>query len=104
VVQAADGAGSTGYLVRAAAEAPAGSALAIGTEINLVNRLARRHADKTIVPLARSLCGAMYRISEYSLLATLESIEGGRPQHIVRVDAETGRWANEALQRMLAAG
>lgn len=101
VVQAADGAGSTGYLVRTAAEAPAGSSLAIGTEINLVGRLARRHTDKTIVPLARSLCGAMYRSSEHTLLATLESIEAGRPQHVVRVEAETARWANEALQRML---
>ncbi len=104
VVQAADGAGSTGYLVRAAAEAPAGTALAIGTEINLVNRLVQRYPEKTILPLARSLCGAMYRISEYSLLQTLESIVAGRPQHIVRVDADTARWANEALQRMLGAG
>ncbi len=104
VVQAADGAGSTGYIVRAAAEAPAGSALAIGTEINLVSRLARRHADKTIIPLARSLCGTMYRIDERKLLATLESIVAGRPQHIVTVAEETTRWANEALQRMLSVG
>lgn len=104
VVQAADGAGSTGYLVQAAAEAPAGSALAVGTEINLVSRLARRHPEKTILPLARSLCGAMYRISEYSLLQTLESIAAGQPQNIARVDADTARWANEALQRMLAVG
>jgi len=104
VVQAADGAGSTGYIVRAAAEAAPGSALAIGTEINLVTRLARRHADKTIVPLARSLCGAMYRINEYNLLQTLESIVAGCPEHVVRVDPETARWANQALQRMLSVG
>ena len=102
VVQAADGAGSTGYLVQAAAGAAAGSTLAIGTEINLVSRLARRHPDKAIIPLARSLCGAMYRISEHSLLATLESILTGSPRHVVHVDAETTRWANEALRRMLS--
>jgi quinolinate synthase len=102
VVQAADGNGSTGYLVRAANETPVGSALAIGTEINLVNRLARRNPGKTIIPLARSLCGAMYRINEQNLLATLESIRAGRPQHVVTVDPDTTRWANEALQRMLA--
>ena len=101
VVQAADGAGSTSYIVRAAAEASPGSTLAIGTEINLVNRLAQRYLDKTIIPLARSLCGAMYRLNEYSLLATLESIVAGQPRHIVRVDPETAHWANQALQRML---
>lgn len=104
VVQAADGAGSTGYIVRAAAEAPAGSTLVIGTEINLVARLARRYPEKTIVPLARSLCGTMYRIDETKLLATLESILAGRPQHVVTVDTETTRWANEALRRMLDVG
>jgi quinolinate synthase len=104
VVQASDGAGSTSYLVKAAAEAPPGASLAIGTEIHLVSRLAARHRDKTIVPLARSLCGAMYRISEYHLLATLESILAGRPQYVVRVEAETAYWANQALQRMLRAG
>jgi quinolinate synthase len=104
VVRAADGAGSTGYIVKAAAQAPPGAALAIGTEINLVSRLARRHRDKTIVPLARSLCGAMYRISVHSLLQTLESISAGSPQHIVQVDQETACWANQALQRMLAVG
>ena len=103
VVLAADEAGSTSHIVQAAARAPAGSALAIGTEINLVRRLARRHRDKTIVPLARSLCGAMYRISEHHLLATLESILAGQPQHVVRVDPEVASWANRALQRMLEA-
>jgi quinolinate synthase len=101
VVQASDGSGSTGYIVKAAAEAPPGAVLAIGTEIHLVNRLARRHQDKTILPLSRSLCGAMYRINEYSLLASLESIIDGEPKHVVRVDAETTHWANQALQKML---
>ena len=102
VVQASDAAGSTGFIVRAAQEAVPGSTLAIGTEINLVNRLARRHPDKAIVPLARSLCGAMYRINEYNLPQTLESIAAGRPAHVVQVDAETTYWANQALQRMLS--
>ncbi|MGQ9684152.1 MAG: quinolinate synthase NadA [Anaerolineae bacterium] len=102
VVQAADASGSTSYIVRAAEGAAPGSSLAIGTEIHLVARLARLHPDRTIVPLARSLCGTMYRINERNLLATLESILAGRPQHIVRVEPETTRWANEALRRMLA--
>lgn len=101
VVQASDAAGSTGLIVREAKEAPTGSTLAIGTEINLVSRLANRYRDKAIIPLARSLCGTMYRINEHNLLQTLESIREGHPQHIVRVDAETTYWANEALQRML---
>jgi len=104
VVQAADGAGSTGYIVRAAEEAPAGSTLAIGTEIHLVARLAQRYPEKTILPLARSLCGTMYRIDPFKLLATLESIVAGHPQYVVTVDPETTRWANEALGRMLSVG
>ncbi len=103
VVQAADAAGSTGLIVREASQAPPGSTLAIGTEINLVNRLARRNGDKTIIPLARSLCGAMYRINEYNLLETLASIQAGRPAHVVRVEEEIAYWANQALQRMLNA-
>ncbi len=104
VVQAADGAGSTGYLVKEAAAARPGSTVAIGTEINLVSRLARRHADRTVVPLARSMCGAMYRINEHNLLRTLESIVEGHPACVVQVAPETTHWANQALQRMLSAG
>ena len=102
VLQAADASGSTSYIVKAVEQAAPGSSLAIGTEIHLVARLARLHPDCTIVPLSRSLCGTMYRIHERNLLATLESIIAGRPQHIVRVEPETTRWANEALGRMLA--
>jgi len=68
----------------------------------LVNRLVRRNPGKQIIPLARSLCGAMYRINEHNLLQTLESIEAGEPRHVVRVDPDTAQWANQALQRMLS--
>ena len=73
----------------------------MGTEINMVARLDREHPDKQIVPLARSLCGAMYRTTPVGLRDALRSCLAGAPIHVVRVDEETRRWANLALERML---
>jgi quinolinate synthase len=101
VVAAADAYGSTAQIARYVQEAPAGSTIAIGTEINMVGRLAREHPDKKIVPLARSLCGAMYRTTPEGLREALRSCVRGNPIHVVRVDPETRRWANLALERML---
>jgi quinolinate synthase len=99
VVRLADGNGSTRYLVQAAAEAPAGSTLYIGTEINLVTRLAQDHPDKTILPLARSLCPNMYRITIRRLRDTLY----GLPlSEAVAVDPEVRQDARKALDRMLS--
>jgi quinolinate synthase len=67
----------------------------------MVNRLAQQHPDKTIVPLARSLCGAMYRTNPVNLGDALRSCAAGAPINVVQVDAETRRWANLALERML---
>lgn len=98
VVRMADGAGSTRYLVGAAAEAPAGSTLYIGTEINLVTRLSMEHRDKRILPLAHSLCPNMYRITMSRLRDTLAALPGGEP---VTVGENIRENARLALERML---
>jgi len=103
VVAQSDLSGSTSFIVRTVQDAPAGSAFAIGTEIHLVARLAKQNTNKTVVPLARELCGAMYRINSYNLCYTLDSLLAGEPVNVVRVPAEVSRWANQALQKMLAA-
>jgi len=102
VVAAADAYGSTSQIIRYVEDAPVGSVIAIGTEINMVARLAAQHSDKTVVPLTRSLCGAMYRTTPVGLRDALLSCVAGRPINIVRVDAETRKWANVALERMLS--
>jgi quinolinate synthase len=102
VVAAADAYGSTAGIIRYVEQAPPGSVIAVGTEINMVARLDREHPDKQIVPLTRSLCGAMYRTTPLGLRDALQSCVAGEPINVVRVDEETKRWANLALERMLA--
>ena len=104
VVQKADLAGSTEYIIRTVDEAPPGSKWAIGTEINLVERLAKQHPDKQIRSLApiQCLCTTMYRISPSHLLWALDSLADGRVVNPIRVDAKTKHLAVVALQRMLA--
>jgi quinolinate synthase len=99
VVALADANGSTAFLKKYAEEAPAGSTVVIGTEINLVGRLAKRNPGKRIVPLARSLCPNMFRTSPADLLWVLERI--GEVNEIVVPD-DTARDARVALERMLA--
>ncbi|MBW2260777.1 MAG: quinolinate synthase NadA [Deltaproteobacteria bacterium] len=101
VVALADGAGSTRYLVQAAEQAPAGATIYIGTEINLVTRLDMEHEDKTILPLARSLCPNMFRITLRRLRDTLACLPDGET---VMVDQEVRENAQLALERMLALG
>jgi quinolinate synthase len=101
VVQAADAYGSTAGIIRYVERAPAGSTIAVGTEINLVSRLAQEYPDVRVIPLARSLCGAMYRTNPVNLREALHACAVGEPIHVVQVDAETARWANLALERML---
>ncbi len=101
VVQLADGAGSTSFLIRYAAEAAAGARVYIGTEINLVRRLAERHkGEKIVLPLAVSDCKNMGKITEARLAQTLRDIEAGRAEPVT-VDPETAQPAREAVQRML---
>jgi len=99
VVQASDGNGSTTYLIKYAAEAPAGATVYIGTEENLVNRLAAQYVgEKTIKPLLASQCEDMGKITLDKLAALLENIENATP---VDVENDIREPAKLALERML---
>ena len=104
VVQAADESGSTEKIVRAVTDAPAGTAWAVGTEINLVNRLAHQNPDKTIFCLDPLVCpcSTMYRIHPAYLAWTLEGLVAGHVINEIRVEDETRKWSLGALERMLA--
>lgn len=99
VVNLADGAGSTSYLIQQTAAAQAGAHLVIGTEYNLVQRLARRYPDKDIRPLRKALCSNMAKITPAKLLHTLQTLDTGAP---VLVSEDIAAPARLALQRMLA--
>jgi quinolinate synthase len=101
VVRRSDLAGSTSRIVRVVEEAAAGATLVIGTEMNLVSRLAAQHPGKTVVPLAPSLCAGMSLIDAQHLLSVLEAILEGCLEDAVRVPAETVAGATRALQTML---
>jgi quinolinate synthase len=104
VVQKADLAGSTEFIIKTVREAPAGSKWAIGTEIHLVNRLATAYPDKAVRSLAgiQCLCTTMYRIDLKHLLWCLDELAAGRVVNRISVDPETKRLALMALERMLA--
>jgi quinolinate synthase len=104
VVEKADLVGSTEYIIRTVAEAPAGATFAIGTELNLVKRLADRHQDKTVVYLDKTVCfcSTMNRIDLPHFVWALESLVGGEVVNEIRVDDETAKFARVALDRMLA--
>lgn len=103
-VQAADFNGSTEKIVNAITGSPAGSTWAIGTEINLVKRLADQNQDKTVFCLDPVICpcSTMYRIHPAYIAWVLESLIQGRVVNEVKVEAETRKWALVALERMLA--
>src|SRR5829696_5625986 len=103
VVEAADQVGSTEYIIKALEAAPAGSAWALGTELNLVKRLAARHTDKQVVFLDRTVCfcSTMNRIDVPHLVWSLESLVEGRVVNRIRVD-DDAHWAKVALEQMLA--
>ncbi|MGZ3716416.1 MAG: quinolinate synthase NadA [Ktedonobacterales bacterium] len=104
VVAAADLNGSTEYIIKVVEESPAGTIWAIGTEVNLVKRLAQEHPDKTIFCLDPIVCpcSTMYRIHPAYLAWVLEELVEGRVVNQVSVDGETAEWAKVALDRMLA--
>ncbi|GIW12915.1 MAG: quinolinate synthase A [Tepidiforma sp.] len=106
VVQAADSYGSTEKIAQTIREAPAGSTWAVGTEINLVNRLAKQNPDKTVFCLDPVVCpcSTMYRIHPAYVAWTLESLVQGQVVNEVRVDRETRKWSLVALERMLDLG
>jgi quinolinate synthase len=103
VVEVADEVGSTEYILRRVEEAPAGSVLAIGTEVHMVRRLATEHPDKTVFTLDPLICpcSTMFRIDEPHLAWVLESLVAGEVVNRITVDPETTKWARVALQRML---
>jgi quinolinate synthase len=104
VVAAADLVGSTEYIISALNNAPSGSTWAIGTELNLVRRLAAQNPDKTIAYLDKTICycSTMNRIDLPHLVWTLESLVEGRVHNRIVVDKETEKWARVALDQMLA--
>ncbi|MDQ1705985.1 MAG: quinolinate synthase, partial [Frankiaceae bacterium] len=104
VVNAADLVGSTEFIIKTIESAPAGSAWAIGTELNLVSRLAKAHPDKTIVFLDRTVCfcSTMNRIDLPHLVWALESLVEGQVVNRIEVEAETADFAKAALDQMLA--
>jgi quinolinate synthase len=104
VVQKADLAGSTEFIIKAVRESPPGSKWAIGTEIHLVNRLANQYPDRPVRSLAdiQCLCTTMYRIDPKHLLWSLDELVAGRLVNPIRVDPKTKRLAIIALERMLA--
>ncbi len=105
VCERADAVGSTEQLIRMVEDAPTGTAFAIGTEIHLVNRLARRFASqgKRIFTLDETgcLCTTMYRISPQHLAWALENLVEGRVVNRIEVSAHMRHWARVALDRML---
>ena len=103
-VLAADRVGSTDFIIREVEAAPAGSVLAIGTEIHLVQRLAAEHPDKTVVSLDPLICpcSTMFRIDAAHLCWVLENLVAGEVVNRITVDEETKDWAKIALERMLA--
>jgi quinolinate synthase len=106
VVDLADGAGSTSYIIAQVRAAPPQSQWAIGTETRLVQRLQEEHPEQLVVPLADvpAICRTMSRITLDNLAAELEGLASGEIVNEVTVDAETARWARTALQRMLGLG
>lgn len=99
VVALADACGSTSFIVKYVKEAPSGSTIVIGTEINLIHRLALEYPDKKVIDLHNSLCPNMFKINPGNLLWALNNIG---EVNIVSVPEEIKEGAKLALDRMLA--
>jgi quinolinate synthase len=104
VVLKADHVGSTEYIIKTLEAAPAGSSWAVGTELNLVKRLAQTFPDKNVSFLDRTVCycSTMNRIDLPHLVWALESLALGEVVNQITVDEDTTHWAKVALDRMLA--
>jgi quinolinate synthase len=104
VVRAADFNGSTEYIIRTVTAAPPGTTWAVGTEINLVSRLAKEMPDKTIFCLDPQICpcSTMYRIHPSFLLWVLENLVEGNVVNEIKVPEKTRYWAKQALDTMLS--
>jgi quinolinate synthase len=104
VVQAADAVGSTEKIIATIAAAPDGSSWAVGTELNLVRRLATMFPKQNIAFLEKNVCycSTMNRIDLPHLVWALESLVAGRVVNRVTVDPDVAKWARVALDQMLA--
>jgi quinolinate synthase len=104
VVLKADQVGSTEYIINTLEKAEPGTSWAVGTELNLVQRLAKSHPDKSIVFLDKTVCycATMNRIDLPHFVWALENLVAGTVVNPIRVDADTEHWAKVALDRMLA--
>jgi quinolinate synthase len=104
VVEKSDLDGSTSFIIRTVENAPPGSKWAIGTEVNLVNRLAKRFPDQEIHLLAPDLCmcATMYRIAPQNLAWAMENLADGVVVNEITVDDETKHFAGIALDRMIS--
>jgi len=104
VAQAADQIGSTEGIIKAITASPAGSEWAVGTEIHLVNRLAKELKDRKVISLDPSVCvcTTMFRITPVHLLWALENLGAGNVVNRISVDERTRHYARVALDRMLS--
>jgi quinolinate synthase len=104
VVLGADHVGSTEFIINTITAAPAGTSWAVGTELNLVKRLAQQHPDKTVVFLDKTVCfcATMNRIDLPHLVWAMENLVEGHVVNRIEVDPDTAHWARVALDRMLA--
>jgi len=104
VVSNADVVGSTEFIIKTVENSPAGSKWAIGTELNLVQRLAQKNPDKEVVFLDKTVCycSTMNRIDLPHLVWVLETLVNGRVINQISVDTEDAFHAKVALERMLA--
>ncbi|MFP5378565.1 MAG: quinolinate synthase NadA [Vicinamibacteria bacterium] len=104
VMQEADDAGSTEYILKTVRESPPGSVWAVGTEVHLVHRLAQEVApERTVYSLDElgCLCSTMFRVSPNHLLWVLEGLVDGEVYNQVAVPDAQKRWTRVALDRML---
>ena len=104
VCELADDIGSTEQIIKKVSAGEPGSAWAIGTEIHMVNRLAKENPDKRVVSLDPNVCvcTTMFRISPQHLCWALENLAAGRVVNRIEVSDDTRRWARVALERMLS--
>jgi len=104
VVKNSDVVGSTEMIIRTVAESPAGSQWAVGTELNLVKRLAANNPDKSVIFLDKTVCycSTMNRIDLPHLVWAMESLVEGRLVNQIKVEPTTAHFARVALERMLA--
>jgi quinolinate synthase len=104
VVSNADVVGSTEVIIKTVKDSPAGTKWAVGTELNLVQRLANENPDKEVVFLDKTVCycSTMNRIDLPHLVWAMESLVGGKLVNQIKVEAEVARYAKVALERMLA--